>query len=359
MEALQTRATIHHGHDFYLCPLAATQVPAETLDRYLAQARASGPPERIARVHPAGTTEHLADSYACTETLTALVDGWQSVTWTERRLLIRSVVQAQAAETALRARVARAPQALADLTVRRRGKPRLTTVGAVQQAADALVARERVAGLVHLTSTEHVQERPVRPYAGRPAQVRQTRTLQVHAVVDTDALEAAVQRLGWRVYGTNTAAPDLTPEQAVLAYREEYVIERGVGRLKGRPLSLTPLYLARDDHVRGLIRLLTIALRVLTVLDHVADHVARQRLAQEQRSLAGLYARTPTRATARPTAERLLAACKEITLTLVQTPQGSLRHLTALTPLQHQILDLLGFTPDIYAIIAHYSPQPP
>ena len=212
-----------------------------------------------------------------------------------------------------------------------------------------------MAGLVQVAITEQVQERVVRPYAGRPAHVRQTRTLHVHAGVDTEALEAAVPRLGWRVYGTNTPAPDLSATQAVLAYREEYVIERGFGRLKGHPLSLTPLYLDRDDHVTGLIRLLTIALRVLTVL----DHVVRQRLAQEQRPLAGLYAGTPTRATTRPTAERLLAAFKEITLTLVQMPQGSLRHLTALSPVQRQILALLGFTPDIYAIIAHYSPQPP
>jgi hypothetical protein len=87
--------------------------------------------------------------------------------------------------------------------------------------------------------------------------------------------------------------------------------------------------------------------------------VVRQHLAQEQQPLAGLDAGNPTRATTRPTAERLLAAFKEITLTLVQTPQGSLRHLTGLAPLQHQILDLLGFTPNIYAILEHYFPQPP
>jgi len=143
--------------------------------------------------------------------------------------------------------------------------------------------------------------------------------------------------------------------QAVLAYRQEYIVERGFGRLKGRPLSLTPLYLERDDHVTGLIRLLTIALRVLTTL----DHVARGRLAQEQRALPGLYAGTPTRATLRPTAELLLTAFKEITLTVVRTPHLSLRHLTALSPTQHDILGLLGFTPDIYTSIAHHLPQPP
>jgi len=203
----------------------------------------------------------------------------------------------------------------------------------------------------------------VRAYAGRPTQVRQTRTLQVYATVDRDALEAAVARLGWRVYATNAPVATLSVTQAVLAYRQEYIVERGFGRLKGRPLSLTPLYLERDDHVTGLIRLLTIALiRLLTIALRVLttlDHVARARLAQEQRALPGLYAGTPTRATLRPTAELLLTAFKEITLTVVRTPHLSLRHLTALSPTQHDILGLLGFTPDIYTSIAHHLPQPP
>jgi transposase len=355
MAALLTRATIHAGRDHYLCPLPATQVPPDVLDAYLATARAGGPSARVERVHPDGTMEHLADSYECQQTLSAVVDGWRPVTWTERRLLLRSLAQAQVAESALRARLARAQQAITALTVRRRGKPRLPTGAAVQQAATAVLAHEQVDGLLHVTVTARVRERVVRAYAGRPAQVRQTRTLQAQAVVDTDAVEAALQRLGWRVYATNASVEDLSATQAVLAYRQEYLIERAFGRLKGRPLSLTPLYLTRDEHVTGLIRLLSLALRVLTTV----EHTVRQRLSQEQRPLAGLYAGTPTRATAQPTAERLLGAFKEITLTLVQLPQATVRHLTPLSPLQHQILDLLGFAPDTYAMIEHFSPQPP
>jgi transposase len=355
MAALLTRATIAERGDHYLCPLPATQVPPDVLDAYLATARAGGPPERAERVQADGTTEHLADCYECREVFSAVVDGWRGVQWTERRLLLRSLAQAQLAESALRARVARAQQTITELTVRRRGKPRLPTVEAVQQAAAAVLAHERVEELVHVTVSEHVQDRPVRAYAGRPARVRQTRTLHAQAVVDADALEAAVQRLGWRVYATNAPAEDLPATQAVLAYRQEYLIERAFGRLKGRPLSLTPLYLERDDHVRGLLRLLSIALRVLTTV----EHTVRQRLAQQQRSLAGLYAGSPTRATAQPTAERLLEAFKELTLTLVQLPQATLRHLTVLSPLQQEILALLGLSSDAYAMIEHYSPQPP
>ncbi|MDQ2831110.1 MAG: IS1634 family transposase [Chloroflexota bacterium] len=355
MGALATRATVENGYNYDLCPLAATQVPAETLERYLAEAWASGPPERIERTGADGTVAHLADSYARAEPCATVIEGWMDVTWTERRLLIRSVAQATAAETALRARVARAHQAITDLTAARRGKRRLATVEAVRAAATAVLTRYDVDGLIHVTSTEDIQERPMRAYAERPAQVRQTRTLHVHATLDTAALAAAVARLGWRVYATNAPAATLSATQAVLAYRQEYLIERGFGRLKGRPLSLSPLYLERDDHVTGLIRLLTIALRVLTTL----DHAARARLDQEQRALAGLYVGNPTRATRHPTAELLLTAFKEITLTMVRTPQVTLRHLTPLSPLQHDILALLGFTPAIYAFVEHYLPQPP
>jgi transposase len=355
MAALLTRATLAERGDRYLCPLPATQVPADVLDASLATARASGPPERIERAQADGMMEHLADSYECRETLSAVVDGWREVQWSERRLLLRSVAQAQLAESALRARVARAQQAITELTVRRRGKACPPTVAAMQQAAAAVLAHERVEGLVRVTVSEQVQERQVRAYAGRPARVRQVRTLHAQAVVDADALEAAVRRLGWRVYATNAPVEDLSATQAVLAYRQEFLIERAFGRLKGRPLSLTPLYLERDDHVTGLLRLLSIALRVLTT----TEHAVRQHLAQGQRTLAGLYAGNPTRTTAQPTAERLLGAFKEITLTLVQLPQATVRHLTALSPLQHQILVLLGLSSDTYALIEHYSPQPP
>ncbi len=40
MGALATRATVEDGYNYDLCPLAATQAPPETLDRYLAEARA-------------------------------------------------------------------------------------------------------------------------------------------------------------------------------------------------------------------------------------------------------------------------------------------------------------------------------
>src|SRR2546423_342952 len=85
---------------------------------------------------------------------------------------------------------------------------------------------------------------------------------------------------------------------------------RSLGRLKGRPLSLTPMYVQRDDHATGLIRLLSIALRVVTLL----EFVVRRQVAAAGAKLAGLYAGNSKRETGRPTAERLLEAFQDITL---------------------------------------------
>jgi hypothetical protein len=48
----------------------------------------------------------------------------------------------------------------------------------------------------------------------------------VEVRVDEVALEAAVRRLGWRVYGSNQAAEQWSLAQAVLAYRSAYLVER-------------------------------------------------------------------------------------------------------------------------------------
>ncbi len=54
--------------------------------------------------------------------------------------------------------------------------------------------------------------------------------------------------------------------KCLLYQATQQVTDAGIGRLKGHPLSLGLLYVQRDDHRVGLIRLLSIALRVVTVL---------------------------------------------------------------------------------------------
>src|SRR5437867_3304431 len=76
-------------------------------------------------------------------------------------------------------------------------------------------------------------------------------------------------------------------------------------------------------------------------------------------SLAGLYAGNPKRETDRPTAERLLEAFQDSTLTIIQGPQQTDRHVTALRPLQQRILEILGFSSALYTRLCTVSSEPP
>ena len=160
---------------------------------------------------------------------------------------------------------------------------------------------------------------------------------------------------GGRGYGTNQPRAALSLAQAVRAYRSAYQVERSVGRLKGRPRSLTPLYGERDDHATGRIRLLSIALRVLPLL----AFGGRRQLARAGAQLTGLYAGNPKRATDRPTAERLREAFQDLPRPSIQGPHQTACHVTALRPLQQRILEVLDFSSALYTRLCTVSAEPP
>ena len=354
MAAAGIRAFIQAGGDFYLCPLPQRQMSTDEMDAYLGPVwTGEQPVTPIERDTGDGQTERLAEGYERTEQVTAVLDG-RTMTWTERRLVIRSLRQADRGAQALEQRLQAAQVALRALNDHKQGKRRVTDAAALHQKAEAIMHHYQVEGLLSVRTEEISQERPLRRYGTRPAAVRVEREYRVRVTVDEETLTKARARLGWRVYATNQPAEQLSLSQAVLAYRQEYLIERGFGRLKGKPLSLTPMYLQDDDHATGLIRLLSIGLRVLTLV----EGVVRRGLAETKGHLSGLYAGNPKRKTASPTAELLLEAFQEITLTVVTIGEQVKRHLTPLSPVQQQILTLLDFSSDVYTKLATDSLEP-
>lgn len=351
MAALATRAYIQGNGDYYLCPLSKKQLSDVALAAYLVPVwNDELVPLSIVREDATGKQKEIGVGFEREVTVTQEVAG-RIRTWTERHLVVRSHQFAKAAETTLHKRLALAQGELAQLNEHKQGKKRLETSAEMDKAAQAILDRHHIKGLVKLTISEQVDERPLRAYGARPASVCSERTLTVQAEVDEAAVQELTRRFGWRVYATNSPLHCLSLEQAVLAYREEFLVERGFGRIKGKQLSLTPMYLQSDKRATGLIRLLSICLRVLVLL----EFQVRRRLAENNEHLAGLYAGNPKRTTSRPTAEMLLQAFKNITLSKVVVNQQKLRHLTPLSNLQKKILALLGFPTLIYDRIAFDS----
>jgi transposase len=350
--ALATRAWIVGSGDAYLCPLAGKQLPAEALDALLAPVLSGAQPltpvYEVAAADAPQPPALLAEGYTVEVDLAALVDG-QSVVWRERRLVVRSVALATQQAQQLDGRLQQALAEIDHLNVRKQGK-KILDAAALTAAAEQILARRRVVGLIALAVETTVEKIPQRRYGPRPAQHRVKTHSTLRAELDRAAVAAAKQRLGWRVYATNQA--DLTLEAVVRAYREQYLIERNFGRLKGRALAITPLFLQTETRVPGLIRLLSLALRVLILV----EFVARRHLADTQSKVTGLYPGQPARATAAPTAELLLRAFRGISLTFIEMA-GQLRALLSpLSDLHHRLLAMLGWSADLYErLMAHFQ----
>ena len=208
--------------------------------------------------------------------------------------------------------------------------------------------RQRVEGLLEVTYMREVERRYIRRYDPRPARTEERGHYVVQVRRNKEAIRAARRRLGWRVYVTNAPPEILSLSQAVWAYRGTPRIDRHFSRLKGHPFGIRPLFMQREDHAREMIRLLSLALRVLTVV----EHVARKSLQAAGEPLKVLYASNPNRETARPTTERLLKAFRGITLSIVRLPEQMIYHVTPLSALQRRILELLGLSFSIYEDLA-------
>jgi transposase len=290
----------------------------------------------------------IAEGFETSIELSGTVDG-KEVKWTERRLVVHSCQHAHAATQALEARLGEAASDLGKLNERGRGKEHFRDAKSLQQAALAVAEKLKVTGCFQFTFHEEVSERQVHAYKDRPEEVRVEREVSLSCERDTNAIQKATRLFGWRVYGTNQPIADFSLEQAVCAYRDEYLVERNFGRFKGKPLALTPMYLQDDNRATGLIRPLSIGLRALTLL----EHVARQNLKKSGQKIAGVYAGNPKRETATPKAETLLRVFKNIYLTTIQIAGQTHQHITPLTAVQKQILTICEMPVSLYNLLPH------
>jgi hypothetical protein len=203
MASRDTRARLAAAGDYSWCPRPQGHLAAGEFDAALeAVCPGAHALRSVRRQGPPGALEVLAAGYASPVAMSQQGDGTVEH-WTERRLVGRSVRQAQAAAAALRARVAKARAPIAALNQSGRGQKRFETVSALRQAVVAMVQRDGVEALLGLRLYQHDPPRPVRASRGQPARVDHDRHATVEVCGDEAALAATSGRLGWRLSSTN------------------------------------------------------------------------------------------------------------------------------------------------------------
>jgi len=344
---------VAQGDDFYLCPLSLTQLDRagrSELLRPVFEGTLTLQPVR--RPGPEGQPDELVAEGFCLDVELRVEIEHEEVRWTERRWLVRSRAYAQAQEAALERRLAKAESALGDLVTRKQGKKQRLHAE-LMEAAGAIVEREGVEGLLGYEIRAVARKIHKRAYRGRPAREETEVWFEIVVRREAAAIEEKRREMGWQVYATNAVGMSLA--QVVGAYRGQYRIENDWSRLKGRPLGLTPLYLQDEGRIQGLVYLLSLALRVLTLV----EWQARERLRQEGVKLQGVYAGQPGRKTARPSAELLLGVMETISVSVVLVNGQTHALLSPLTDVQKRLLHLWHLPPDLYEIVTRSFPTSP
>src|SRR4029453_15555692 len=264
----------------------------------------------------------------------------------------RSPLHAAHQAAGLERRLSHAETTLAALTPPRgRGKRQITDEASLGAGLARVLTAHRVDGLLSVTWEKQVEQTTQYIGRGRGAVHREKRVLEktryhiTHIVRQVDTIANHCQRFGWKAFVTNAGQKRLSLQEAVLCYRNEYRVERIFHRLKSR-VHIAPLFVKLNEQIEGLTYLLTLGVRVLTVM----EFVLRRSLQTDQTALPGLHPENKRKMTDKPTAERILKAFSDVSLTIITNAAGEeiLRRLTSLSGLQADILQRLGLGASLY-----------
>jgi transposase len=346
MSSLRNRQEIAAKGQYYLAPLALTGETAKSLPSWIdsgIEKQAAGALVQVARENERGEIELKAQGYEFDRILPGATAGGGEVV--ERVIIVHSPVYARRQENALEKNLDRAHQAIAALTPPPgRGKRQITQESEIQAAIAQLEKQYPVEGLLEVTY--ECQTRIETRYVGRGrgSAERERREMthvryQITSVVRREsAIAAAKQRMGWKAYVTNAPKTRLVLEETVLCYRNQYRIEHIYKRIKSH-LNIEPLFVQRDDQIQGLTFLLTLGVRVLTLL----EFVVRRGLQATKTKLSGFIPGNSNKKTDQPTAPKILKAFSGLTVTTIKDRFGKvlLCSLQTLSTAQKTILQIL------------------
>jgi transposase len=293
-----------------------------------------------------------AEGYEFARTCYASGSTVDAAAWSERVLVVRSPMHADQQAAGLEKRLCHAETTLAALTPPRgRGKRQITAEATLMEAIALVLKDHRVDGLLSVAWEKQVEQTTQYVGRGRGALSREKRVIEkirshiTQIVRQEDHIADLRQRFGWKAFVTNAGPKRLSLQDAVLSYRNAYRVERIFQRLKSR-VQIAPLFVKLNEHIEGLTSLLTLGVRVLTV----TEFVLRRSLEQAQAGLPGLHPENKQKVTDKPTAERILKAFSDVSLTIIKNAAGEeiLRRLTPLSGIQEDILQRLGLGVALY-----------
>jgi len=275
------------------------------------------------------------------------VCGEEGVTSDGYRLLWYRSTRKAALDASTRARrVQRALAALEELRGRLAGpRTRLRERSKVEEAVERILCEHELSGRVVVRIEEREEEHYHQATPGRPSAqtqyVKQTRLrYELGWELDQAALSLAQREDG--VFPLISNDRTLSAEQVLRAYKRQPFVEKRFSQFK-TDFAVAPVYLQDVARISGLLAVYFFALMAQTLLERTL------RRAMTAAGIKSLPLYPEGRPCARPTAHRLIELFEPVQRHVLRMGDGEPQVLvTELTPVQRQVLELLGLSPDSY-----------
>lgn len=160
-----------------------------------------------------------------------------------------------------------------------------------------------------------------------------------------EAIREKLADAGWRMYVTNLSSEQMSPEQMLECYRDEYRIEQQFHKILTKTTALLPINLKKDNRVIALLNIVILALQFVSII----QYRSRKALEQQAEALADLVPGNKNRKVKQPTAELLLKRFRPVCAVWVKLPDESISvTILHFDPIHAIILNLLRCPDDIY-----------
>ena len=346
--SLANRGAVAQREGIYYAPLPRTGKVPEILREWVLSAGSEAQELRLSDLEEDEVSDWWGLERTYPMTWTDPESGAEFC-WAERWCLVRNMARVDLQWEGLGLRLKAAEKELQKL-----GQAPGEVVAEVEAQVAEILKRHRVREYLRVeiqaqARYRKVYEGPGRPGPERPYRRQRYHEIQLRVARDEAPLEEFLQLAGWQIRVTNAAPEQVSLADGVERYLGQWQPERGFHRWKGGELPLVPLYIRDDDRIRGLVVMLGLALRLLTLM----EYVVRERLTEEEENtVAGLYTGNRKRTTARPTAEKMREAFRGLRRMEVAQPEGVAVYMTPLNALQKRLLKLMGIPETIYTDLA-------
>lgn len=338
---------------YYLCPLPNTGKTSEQMVQWINEGNVKDDENELIKYiikNDKGEEELKAKGYEIEREQSGKTEDGKKIKWTERVLIVKSPAYEKQKIRGLEKRLESAEKKIMALTPPRGpGKRQITDEKKLMESAELILKKHRVKDFLTYDYVLEIEKKTKYVGRGRGGKNRDTKIEEkrryqiIKTIRNQEEIESEKKKYGWKAYVTNASKCRLDFIDVVKSYRKQYRVEQIFKILKSR-LNIAPFYVKRKDQIKGITHLLTIGVKVLSLI----EFVVRRSLAESDEKLVGLHLENPGKATNTPTYTRILNAFSKVRLTIIESEDSVIRHLTPLSKLQSDILKHLGFSTSIY-----------